>query len=186
MAPGARPIPWRCCPAARPSWRTSRARPTLDPAPLRPHFGTEEEDGEMQSRDGPSTAMQQQPHHRKELTMTTSPGATLLEEARSLAAGATSAYYDGNQHVFEEAAKLATTLALVDIAESLRELCADRLQHDRTGGPERRGRCSGPLAGMRRARTGLEGEPPVEPKMCGMALVRDPYRSVITSAQHRG
>jgi len=84
----------------------------------------------MQSRDGPSTAMQQQPHHRKELTMTTSPGATLLEEARSLAAGATNAYYDGNQHVFEEAAKLATTLALVDIAESLRELCADRLQHD--------------------------------------------------------
>jgi hypothetical protein len=62
--------------------------------------------------------------------MTTSPGRTLLEEARSIAAGATNAYYDGNQHVFEEAAKLATTLALVDIAESLRGLCEDRLQHD--------------------------------------------------------
>jgi hypothetical protein len=62
--------------------------------------------------------------------MTTPPGTTLLEEARSVAAGATTAYYNGNQHVFEEAAKLATTLALVDIAESLRELCGDRPRHD--------------------------------------------------------
>ena len=62
--------------------------------------------------------------------MTTPSGTTLLEEARSIAAGATNAYYDGNQYVFEEAAKLATTLALVDIAESLRVLCADRPQHD--------------------------------------------------------
>ena len=62
--------------------------------------------------------------------MTTTTGRTLLEEARSIAAGATSAYYDGNQYVFEEAAKLATTLALVDIAESLRVLCDDRPQHD--------------------------------------------------------
>lgn len=62
--------------------------------------------------------------------MTTTTGSTLLEEARSIAAGAANAYYDGNQHVFEEAAKLATTLALVDIAGSLRVLCADRPQHD--------------------------------------------------------
>ena len=62
--------------------------------------------------------------------MTTTTGTTLLEEARSIAAGATNAYYDGNQYVFEEAAKLATTLALVDIAASLRALCADRPQHD--------------------------------------------------------
>ena len=62
--------------------------------------------------------------------MTTPTGTTLLEEARSIAAGATTAYYDGNQYVFDEAAKLATTLALVDIAASLRELCADRPQHD--------------------------------------------------------
>ena len=62
--------------------------------------------------------------------MTTPPGTTLLEEARSIAAGATNAYHDGNQYVFEEAAKLATTLALVDIAQSLRALCAERPQHD--------------------------------------------------------
>jgi hypothetical protein len=64
--------------------------------------------------------------------MTTTTGTTLLEDARSIAAGATNAYYNGNQHqhVFEEAAKLATTLALVDIAASLRELCAERPQHD--------------------------------------------------------
>ena len=62
--------------------------------------------------------------------MTSPPGTTLLEEARSIAAGATNAYYDGNQYVFEEAAKLATTLALVDIAESLRALSAERPQHD--------------------------------------------------------
>jgi hypothetical protein len=61
--------------------------------------------------------------------MTTTTGTTLLEEARSIAAGATNAYYNGNQYVFEEAAKLATTLALVDIAESLRALCGDRPQH---------------------------------------------------------
>ena len=61
---------------------------------------------------------------------TTTTGTTLLVEARSIAAGATSAYYDGNQYVFEEAAKLATTLALVDIAESLRVLCGDRPRHD--------------------------------------------------------
>ena len=47
-----------------------------------------------------------------------------------VAAGATDAYYNGNEHVFEEAAKLATTLALVDIAESLRALCAERPRHD--------------------------------------------------------
>ena len=62
--------------------------------------------------------------------MTRTTSTTLLEEARSIAAGATNAYYDGNQYVFEEAAKLATTLALVDIAESLRALCGDRPQHD--------------------------------------------------------
>lgn len=62
--------------------------------------------------------------------MTPPTGATLLGEARSLAAGATTAYYNGNQYVFEEAAKLATTLALVDIAESLRVLCGERPQHD--------------------------------------------------------
>jgi hypothetical protein len=55
--------------------------------------------------------------------MPTTTSATILEEARSLAAGATNAYYNGNQYVFEEAAKLATTLALVDIAESLQVLC---------------------------------------------------------------
>ena len=60
----------------------------------------------------------------------TTTGTSLLEDARSIAAAATSAYYDGNQYVFEEAAKLATTLALVDIATSLHELCADRPQHD--------------------------------------------------------
>ncbi|HYJ66919.1 MAG TPA: hypothetical protein VEX15_04575 [Nocardioidaceae bacterium] len=62
--------------------------------------------------------------------MPTTTGATILEEARSLAAGATRAYYDGNQYVFEEAAKLATTLALVDIAGSLRVLCGEQPQHD--------------------------------------------------------
>ena len=62
--------------------------------------------------------------------MTSPPGTTLLEDARSIAAGATNAYYNGNQYVFEEAAKLATTLALVDIAESLRALCAERPQRD--------------------------------------------------------
>jgi hypothetical protein len=65
--------------------------------------------------------------------MPTPTGTTLLDEARSLAAGATTAYYDGNQYVFEEAAKLATTLALVDIAESLRVLCGRQPQH----GPSR-------------------------------------------------
>ena len=62
--------------------------------------------------------------------MTSTAGTTLLEEARSIAASATNAYYGGNQYVFEEAAKLPTTLALVDIAASLRVLCADRPQHD--------------------------------------------------------
>ncbi|HKE70833.1 MAG TPA: hypothetical protein VKB55_16355 [Nocardioidaceae bacterium] len=62
--------------------------------------------------------------------MTMSTETSLLEEARSVAAGATNAYYNGNQHVFEEAAKLATTLALVDIAESLRALVAQRPQYD--------------------------------------------------------
>jgi hypothetical protein len=64
------------------------------------------------------------------MTTTTTGGTTLLEEARSIAAGATNAYYNGNQYVFEEAAKLATTLALVDIAESLRALVGDRPEHD--------------------------------------------------------
>lgn len=62
--------------------------------------------------------------------MTTTTGTSLLEEARSIAAGATNAYYNGNQYVFEEAAKLATTLALVDIAESLRALVAERARPD--------------------------------------------------------
>ncbi len=62
--------------------------------------------------------------------MTMSTETSLLEEARSVAAGATNAYYNGNQHVFEEAAKLATTLALVDIAESLRALVAQRPQYN--------------------------------------------------------
>ena len=61
---------------------------------------------------------------------TTTNGTTLIEEARSIAAGAANAYYNGNQYVFEEAAKLATTLALVDIAESLRALVGDRPEHD--------------------------------------------------------
>lgn len=68
---------------------------------------------------------------REGLSMTTT-DTTLLEEARSVATGATNAYYNGNQHVFEEAAKLATTLALVDIAESLRALRGERPRHDPT------------------------------------------------------
>ena len=62
--------------------------------------------------------------------MPTTTSTTILEEARSLAAGATNAYYNGNQYVFEEAAKLATTLALVDIAESLRALGGQQPQHN--------------------------------------------------------
>ncbi|MGH3453457.1 MAG: hypothetical protein ACRDP2_03495 [Nocardioidaceae bacterium] len=67
---------------------------------------------------------------REDLSMIPTTDTTLLEEARSVAAGATNAYYNGNQHVFEEAAKLATTLALVDIAESLRALRPERPQHN--------------------------------------------------------
>jgi hypothetical protein len=106
------------------------ARRALGPGiTLRRHGGSYEEDGEMQSR-GWLSAITRPTLHRKKLTDDLDDRHDPPRGSPQYRGRRTNAYYDGNQYVFEEAAKLATTLVLVDIAASLRVLCADRPQHD--------------------------------------------------------